>query len=141
MFNLREAHFRHASHFEGTLRAANEIYERGGAGIAETIARFEADWENVRRGQEWAASRADGDEQAAALCSDYPNAGMFLLRLRRHPREIIRWLEKAVEADRQAGDRVYFANDGASYWPHLLRASASGLIPAQRTCAALSFAL
>jgi tetratricopeptide (TPR) repeat protein len=57
----------------------------------------------VRRGPR----RARADEDAAALCSDYPNAGMFLLRLRRYPREVIRRLEEAVAADRSAGDRSY----------------------------------
>lgn len=77
MLSLREAQFRHASHFEGALRASNELYERGGSGIAEAIACFEAEWENIRIGQEWAASRPRADEDAAALCSDYLTLACF----------------------------------------------------------------
>jgi tetratricopeptide (TPR) repeat protein len=52
-----------------------------------------------------AAAYSAADEVAASLCADYPDAGVYLLDLRQHPREIIRWREAALAAVRRLKNR------------------------------------
>src|SRR5205807_2248468 len=44
-------------------------------------------------------------DQAAQLCIAYPDAGVYVLNLRQHPREQIRWLELAAGAARRLKQR------------------------------------
>jgi tetratricopeptide (TPR) repeat protein len=39
------------------------------------------------------------------LIADYPDAGVYVLSLRQHPRDKIKWLERAISASREIGDR------------------------------------
>ena len=59
----------------------------------------------MEAGQAWAAARAGEDEEGARLCSAYPDVGAYVLYLRLHAREWIRWLEAAAGAARRLGDR------------------------------------
>ncbi|HEX9670605.1 MAG TPA: hypothetical protein VGC93_14125, partial [Thermoanaerobaculia bacterium] len=68
---------RHAGYYEHVLGAADELYLEGGASLLTGLALFDAEWGNVKAGQAWAASRAAEDEEAARLCSDYAEAGVY----------------------------------------------------------------
>jgi tetratricopeptide (TPR) repeat protein len=96
---------RHAAYFLKVIRAAVELYKRGGESVKRALVLFDLEWENIRAGQSWAAARYAADEVAATLCNVYPHA-LHLLTLRRHPRESIAWLEAALAAARQLKDRV-----------------------------------
>src|SRR5205814_552546 len=80
---------------------------------------FDAERRNVETGQEWACQHADGDETAARLCNEYPNAGVYVFSLRQHPRERILWLEAALAAARQlkhrAAEGSHLGNLGNAY--------------------------
>ena len=93
------AHLRFARHYEQVARAANELYRQGDNTLPAS-AIFDLDWPHIRAGQAWAAAHAEGDDEAARLCSDYPNA-VPILRLR--PRDLIAWCEPALQAARRLG--------------------------------------
>ena len=101
------------------LRNAGALYERGGDALRQGLALFDAEWGNIQAGQAWATSNAATNEEAAQLCSDYPGYGAFLLMLRQHPREQIRWREAALAAARQlknrAAEGVHLGNLGIAY--------------------------
>jgi tetratricopeptide (TPR) repeat protein len=99
------AQSRHAAHYETVLRAADALYRQGGESIKRGLALFDLEWHNVQAGQVWAARHAQEDDAAAHLCNVYPDAGVYCLDLRQHPRERIRWTEAALDAARRLGDR------------------------------------
>ena len=105
MASFRQAHLRHAEHYEEVLRAADDLYEQGGAGRLQGLALFDLEQENIEAGQAWAAAYAAEDDAAARLCSNYPEVGAYLLHLRLHAREQIRWLEVAVAEMPGVSDR------------------------------------
>ncbi len=96
---------RHAAHFHEVLAAANDLYLRGGEGVLQGLALFDAEWPNIQAGQAWAASHAEQDDKAAHLCSRFPDEGIYVLTVRLHPRELIKWLQSALIAARQSNDR------------------------------------
>src|SRR3989442_3119650 len=89
---------RHAEHYKNVAAAANELYKRGGEWLRKGLALVDAEWGNIQGGQAWAAAHAGEDEAAAVLCSAYPDAGLYCLHWRLHPREQIRWREAAPPA-------------------------------------------
>jgi tetratricopeptide (TPR) repeat protein len=66
---------------------------------------FDLEWKNTQAGQLWAEENAGSNRIATVLCSAYPRDGFYLLGLRQHPQERIRWLEPALNAARQLKDR------------------------------------
>lgn len=104
MVLLREAHFRHATHYETVLRAANQIYLQGGGNVKHGLSMFDLEWNNIKAAQAWTNEHVDEDD-AAMLCNKFPEAGLFLLLLRLHPNERVRWLEPALVAARSLKQR------------------------------------
>ncbi|MFZ0888558.1 MAG: tetratricopeptide repeat protein [Candidatus Binataceae bacterium] len=99
------AESRHAAYYKNVLAAADQLYQRGGEAVLQGLALFDLEWGNVRAGQAWSAAHVSGDDAAARLCVDYPDAGVYVLSLRLHPRELIDWLVAALGAARRLGDR------------------------------------
>jgi tetratricopeptide (TPR) repeat protein len=114
-----DAHKRHAAHYERVLRAANELYMQGGENILRGLALFDAEQRNIQAGQGWAQAHADDGENVARLCNAYPNAGAYVLNLRLHASEHIRWMEAALAAARKLKDRkaegAHLGNLGLAY--------------------------
>ncbi len=110
---------RHAEYYKNVLSAAQDFYLQGSDGILRGLALFDAEWPNIQAGQAWAVAHIDEDPIAAQLCDDYPDAGTYILDLRLHQRENIRWLEAALNAARQRKDRsaegVHLGNLGIAY--------------------------
>ncbi len=108
----------HAEHYATVLSSANELYEKGGEAIQHGLALFDLEWGNIQAGQAWAQANVEKNKAAAQLCSDYAGQG-FLLELRQHPRERIRWLEAALTAARslkhRASEGVHLGNLGLAY--------------------------
>src|SRR5688572_952388 len=105
MGRLREAQARHARFYLGRLDAAEEQYERGGAGIREALADLDAEWANIQAGQTWAQTNTALDTEAARLTSDYRMRGGYILELRQHPRDQMRWCESAITAAIASNDK------------------------------------
>jgi len=114
-----EASRRHVAHYAGVARGADWLYLNGGKGITLGLALFDTEWANIQAGQEWAASRAQEDDDAARLCSDYPDAVAYCLSLRQHPRDRVKWLDAALAAARRLKKRVaegvHLGNLGVAY--------------------------
>jgi len=101
--NLGVARGRHSAHFLAVLRAAQERYNEGHDGVTVGLAAYDAEAVQIAAGQAWAAAGAD--EGAARLAMDYLNAGAYMLDLRLHPREMVRWHESGLAAARRLGER------------------------------------
>jgi len=113
------AQHRHAAHYLGVARRADELFLQGGENLLAGLVLLDQEWPNIQAGFAWAGSRAPRDKQAARLCCDYPDAGTYCLDLRQHPRERIAWLDAALAAARQLGDRGgegnHLGNLGVAY--------------------------
>ena len=97
---------RHATYFLTVFQKCDELYLKGGDAIKSGLAFFDAERQNIEAGQSWACQRSSGNEVAAQLCNQYPFAGVYVLMLRQHPREVISWLEAALAAARKLKDRA-----------------------------------
>ncbi len=89
---------RHAAHYQSVLHEADALYEQGGDLMKLGVDLVDLEWQNIQAGQIWAASAMDADRAARELCNSFPDAGKYVLDLRQHPRERIRWSEAALEA-------------------------------------------
>jgi hypothetical protein len=87
------------------LREANAAFERGHENVTRGLAAADAEWDNIRAGQVWAATNAETNDVATNLCNQYPGASACVLNLRLHPREWIAWMEAALDAARRLGNR------------------------------------
>jgi tetratricopeptide (TPR) repeat protein len=103
------AHLSHARYYLRVLGRTNDLYVRGGEFVLAAIALFELEFANIARGQQWASCEADKSPEAAKLCLEYPNAGLYVLDLRLDTERRVRWLEAAVAAARRLNNRYYEA--------------------------------
>ncbi len=114
-----EAERRHAAHYVEVAEAADKLYLKGGEGVTRGLALFDAEWASIQAGQAWAAAHAPQSNDAARLCSAYPDVGAYCLALRQHPREQVQWLEAALAAARRVKNRaaegVHVGNLGNAY--------------------------
>lgn len=115
-----EGRRRHASHYLSVLREADKLYEQGGEALKRGLVQFDLEWLNVQSGFAWAKKHASENDVAALLCSDYPQAGIYMLDLRLHPRERLRWLESALDAAQRlknrAAEKFHLIYIGNVYW-------------------------
>jgi tetratricopeptide (TPR) repeat protein len=101
----------HATYFKDLLEQANDCHFQGKAEMLHGLALFDKERENIEAGQSWAAALIGEDETATKLSLNYYFAGLYVLGLRLHPRERIRWLEVALQAARLLEDKW---NEGAA---------------------------
>jgi tetratricopeptide (TPR) repeat protein len=97
MTSLRNASLRHAKCFAAILLNADELYQQGGDRVEGSLQLFDANWQNIEKGQQWAANNADVDEDAAILALEFPERGANCLYLRQKPSDRILWLQKALQ--------------------------------------------
>ncbi len=112
---------RFATHFRDVLAVTKELYKEGGESLLRGLALFDLEWGNIQAGHAWVAAQADvADTDVAQLSMTYPDAGVYVLDLRQHSREQIRWLEIALTAVRRLQDRkregVVLGNLGLAYF-------------------------
>jgi len=91
---------RHAGHYLEVMRAADALYKKGGESMTQGLALFDAEWTNIRAGQDWVAEHHLDDSQAGTWCCTYPFVAADCLDLRQHARVRIHWLEPALAASR-----------------------------------------
>jgi len=110
---------RHALHYLEVLRAAQELYWKGGEHLMQGLTYFDVELKNIQAGWTWAESQFRSNKLAARMCNEYPLVAARLLDLRQHPRERILWLEAALLAARQLGERQaegeHLGNLGETY--------------------------
>ncbi len=102
---LLAAQYRLAQHYLEKLHTAERIYQQGNESATHALAMFDQEREQVKRWQAWVSYHAAQDQQAATLCSNYVGSCPDIFKLRLHPLEYLSWLEVALEAARQLGDR------------------------------------
>ncbi|MBN1323813.1 MAG: tetratricopeptide repeat protein, partial [Methanotrichaceae archaeon] len=126
---LSSAQQRHAEHYFNMLAAIDALCLKNPEGLIAGLELFDREAKNILAGQAWAARTiflADqtrpapaGLESALRLVSTYPNVGAYVLNLRIHPRERIRWLKIALTAARhlndQAAEATHLGNLGNAY--------------------------
>jgi tetratricopeptide (TPR) repeat protein len=98
---LYTAQKRHAGHYLEVLRVADALYEKGSGSVTRGLALFDLEVTNIRAGHDWVVAHQQDDDSIAEWCWEYPDAGVYCLSLRQHPRESIRWLEPALSAARR----------------------------------------
>jgi tetratricopeptide (TPR) repeat protein len=89
---------RFSAHYQSVLHEADALYEQGGEFLQQGLDLMDLEWNNIQAGQVWAATNVDNDRAACELCNSYPDAGKYVLELRQHPRERIRWSEAGLVA-------------------------------------------
>ena len=95
-----------ATHYKDVLASAKQLYLEGGESLLRGLALFDLEWGNIQAGHAWVAAQADAaDADVARLGMSYPASGIYVLSLRQHSRERIRWWEIALAAARQLQDR------------------------------------
>ncbi len=110
---------RHAEYYQSVLHEADALYEQGGEALKGGLALVDREWHNIEAGHTWATAHAEHDRAARELCSSYPDAGRYVLDLRQHPRERIRWCETALAAaaqlDRRKAESRHLLAMGKAY--------------------------
>ena len=119
MPNTKDAHFRHASYFEKVLRNVRKLYLHGNESVDLALSLIALEWNNIEVGQAWSAANLAQDQKAARLCSDYADAGAYVLEWREHPSKRIRWREAALEAARRlklpSAESAHLSDLGLAY--------------------------
>lgn len=108
----------HAEYYRDIFSAATRLYLQGGNNIMRGLVLFDTEWGNIQAGQAWAEKNCETNDRAAALCGDYAD-WPFLLELRLHPIERIRWFETALISAQRLEDRgkeaAHLGNLGITY--------------------------
>jgi tetratricopeptide (TPR) repeat protein len=92
------ARHHHAAHYQSVLHEADALYEQGGEFLKQGLDLVDLEWHNIQAAQTWAATKFESNRMACDLCNSFPDAGKYVLNLRQHPRERIRWSEAALSA-------------------------------------------
>ena len=98
---------RHATHYMAVLAAVGKLYQEGGAALTRSLTVFDLEWGNIQTGHAWVKAQGfETDDEVNRLAIAYASAGAYLLALRQHPRERIRWLEIALAAAKGLKNRA-----------------------------------
>jgi len=111
---------RFAMHYKDVLVSTKELYLEGGESLLRGLALFDLEWTNIQAGHAWVAAEADAaNTDVTRLGMTYPDAGLYVLDLRQHSRERIRWLETALTAaqrlQHRGGEGAALGNLGLAY--------------------------
>ncbi len=114
------AQLRHSKYYKDQLGISEDQYLSGGDSTLEGLKLFDYEWENIRRGHEWAVENIALNKESAELCNSYSDVGAFCLDFRLNPNELIHWHEIGVEAAKRLKDRVsesiHYGNLGLAYF-------------------------
>jgi tetratricopeptide (TPR) repeat protein len=102
---IEEARERLAQHFLAILAEANNRFLRGGDDVLEGLALYDQEAISILAAAHWA--RSERSPEATNIAMRLPNAGTYVLSLRLHARELIVWLDAALAAARQLGERQF----------------------------------
>src|ERR1700755_3421052 len=114
-----EAFERHAAYYLELLGRADALSLDGGEFITQGLQLLDSEWANIETAQSWAELNGSRGTTANSLCSQFADAGVYVLELRLHPRDRIRWLKNSLKAARRAKaprlEVSYLATLGAVY--------------------------
>ncbi|SPE34791.1 hypothetical protein SBA6_40076 [Candidatus Sulfopaludibacter sp. SbA6] len=92
---------RHATHYLTVCHRVREAADSARPGWQQLL---EAEWENIKAGQAWAAANYQTQADAAKLCCEYPIALGRILMNRLSPKEREQWFSAARDAARLRND-------------------------------------
>jgi tetratricopeptide (TPR) repeat protein len=95
---------RFATYFLTVTMTAGELYSKGGKDREQGLNQFDLEWDNIKKGQEWAHSTSDQDEEADNICLSYAEAAIPLLELRQPPAERLKWYQAALNSSRRLNE-------------------------------------
>jgi tetratricopeptide (TPR) repeat protein len=114
-----EARRRHALYYHDVLAKADDLYLKGGANVLRGLRLIDLEWANIQTGQAWVADQPSNDRDVAELAYGYSISGIYCLTLRIRPTVQLKWLEIALKAAQQLGNRSWEArvlrNLGVAY--------------------------
>jgi tetratricopeptide (TPR) repeat protein len=99
---------RFAIHYRNVLATADKLYLQGSGSVLRGLSLFDLEWNNIQAGHaSVAAQRETAAPDVMSLGMTYPAAGAYVLHLRQHSHERIRWQEIALAAARKLQNRKY----------------------------------
>jgi len=101
---------RHAEHYARVACAADDLYEKGGESALAGLGLFDLERGNIEVGRRWASQHERDDDRAAELCVGYALGCIYVLLLRLHPRELIQWMNSALQSAQRLKNRPDEAN-------------------------------
>ena len=104
--SVHDKQFRLAAYYLRLLRKVNHIYKQGGSYATYSINMVKQEWDQIKQLQNWAFEQRFNDEQAARLCSAYPQAGGELLDLMLSLKEQLAWRGAGLSVARHIKDRM-----------------------------------
>lgn len=117
--SVREIQLRRLRHYEAKIFHLNEAYNQGGDEQRRALEALGQDYESIRAAHAWALAHMYEDKEAARSVTDYVSAGSNIFLIRLPPRELIRWIEKGIEAagmlEFREDAKAHNANLGAAY--------------------------
>jgi len=123
-----DAQYRHSKRYSKVLSEADELYVKGGTSTLPGLKIFDKEWANIKAGQAWAEGlignarekkKDSGLKYALQLANSYPSDGKYVLPLRLHPHDRIRWIETGLAAARMTKNHddevMHLGNLGQAY--------------------------
>lgn len=95
---------RFAAYFLTVIIAAGEFYAEGGKSGDQGLNLFDVEWENIKKGQAWAKTNSEQDDEADNLCLSYAEAGISLLGHRKSPAECVQWFQAALDSAKRLNE-------------------------------------
>lgn len=98
----------HANYYRTVLAECDRLYLSGSSGVTAGLALFDSERAQIEAAHAWLLGAPEGDQllrERVEHLASYPDAGAYVLSLRRHPRERIVWLQAALAGARRLQDR------------------------------------
>src|SRR5262245_19899170 len=119
MPSRQDATLRHARYYLRKLRDIDAIYEQGDQQAFKAVRQFDADWENIRQGQNQAAITAGANQPGFQLIIEYAANGTHIKEIYMSAQEQIHWLTAGLDAARRSGNKqdqaILLGNLGGMY--------------------------
>jgi tetratricopeptide (TPR) repeat protein len=110
---------RHAEFYLQVALETRRLYEQGGENVVKGLALFDSELAHIRAGQAYAMANGEKDDEAAQLCSKYPDAAAYVMQMRLGERDQIQWFEQAATMARKLGNKEiessHLGNLGSAY--------------------------
>lgn len=99
-----KAEKRFATYFLTLAISAGELYSKEGKEKELGLNLFDLEWDNIKKGQAWAHSNSDHDQEADNICLSYTEALIGPLGLRQSSAERIKWFEAAFNSSKRLNE-------------------------------------